>query len=31
MVPWLAIRIIASDSLPEGEVILEEAVTRLYW
>lgn len=31
MALWLGIRITASQSLPEGEVILEEAVTRLYW
>lgn len=31
MVHRLGIRIIASQSLPEGEVILEEAVTSMYW
>lgn len=31
MVLRLGIRITVSNSLPEGEVILEEVVTRLYW
>lgn len=31
MVLWLGIRIIAAQSPPVGKVILEEALTRLYW